>query len=205
MSETSKDFFPCLSEAIGIARELVLLRDPYTANHENSVGDFAKAIAVEMGLDNSIQEQLLLAGHIHDIGKIIVPVSILTKPGKLSPEEFNLIKNHVQAGFDLLKQVSLPLEVSRAVLEHHERLDGSGYPNNLKADQISILSRILAVSDVVQSMAEARPYRSALGAEAALAEIEHGSGTKYDAAVVNACTQLIRNKGFQLSSAVKRD
>lgn len=163
-----------------------------------SVGEFAKAIAVEMGLDQAIQEQLLLAGYLHDIGKIIIPVSILTKPGKLSTEEFNLIKNHVQAGFDLLKTVSLPADVSRAVLEHHERLDGSGYPNHLKADQISIQSRILAVSDVVLFMAAARPYRSAMGAEAALVEIERGSGSIYDTAVVDACSRLVRNNGFQL-------
>lgn len=205
MSEISKYISPCLSEAIDITRQLVALRDPYTANHENCVGNFARAIAVEMGLDQTIQEQLLLAGYLHDIGKIIVPVSILTKPGKLSPEEFNLIKNHVQAGFDLLKTVSLPLDVSRAVLEHHERLDGSGYPNHLKADQISILSRILSVSDVVLSMAAARPYRSAMGAEAALAEIERGSDAIYDRVVVDACCKLMRSKDFQLSAYVNRD
>lgn len=188
----------CLNETIGIARQLVALRDPYTANHDNKVGDFASAIAAEMGLDSDKQEVLMLAGYLHDIGKIVVPISILAKPGKLSPEEFNLIKNHVQAGFDLLKDISFPSEVSRAVLEHHERLNGGGYPNKLSASDIGLEGKILAVADVFLSMAEPRPYRSALGIESALSEIQGGRGLIYDEEVVDACVNLVCNKGYQL-------
>lgn len=187
-----------LQETVGIARKLIALRDPYTAGHENHVGEFAKAIAAEMGFDEDFQEELLLGGYLHDIGKIVVPVSILTKPGRISSEEYGLIQNHVQAGFDLLKDISFPWDVSRTVLEHHERLDGSGYPNQLKADEISMQARILAIADVVLSMAAARPYRQALGIEAALAEIERGRNLQYDSSAVDACINLIRQKGYQL-------
>ena len=191
-----------LIEAVGIARKLIELRDPYTAGHENHVGELAKASAAEMGFDEGRQEGLLLAGYLHDIGKIVVPVAILTKPGKLSPEEYNLIKNHVQAGFDLLKDISFPWNVARAVLEHHERLDGSGYPNHIKEDEISMEGRILAVADVVLSMAAARPYRNAFGIDAALAEIERGSEVIYDGTVVNACIAVIRGNVYELPTAL---
>ncbi len=138
-----------VNEAVRLARQLIALRDPYTAHHENHVGEFAKAIAVEIGFDEKFQEELLIGGYLDDVGKIIIPVSILTKPGKLSPEEYSLIQNHVQAGFDLLKEVSLPSNITRAVLEHHERLDESGYPNHIKDDAISMQARILAIADVV--------------------------------------------------------
>lgn len=199
--EIGKNSSLSLTETVGIARRLVELRDPYTANHENVVGDFAREIAVKMGLDSAKQEILMLAGYLHDIGKIVVPVSILTKPGKLSPEEFNLIKNHVQAGFDLLKDISFPPEVSRAVLEHHERLDGSGYPNQLHDDAIGLEGRILAVADVFLSMSEPRPYRTALGIDSALSEIKRGSGLVYDKQVVDACVSLVSEVGYQIPVA----
>lgn len=189
-------------EAINLARNIIKLRDPYTASHENHVGELAKKIAAQLGLDESYQEALLVAGYLHDIGKIVVPVSILTKPGKLSPEEYKLIQNHVQAGFDLLKDVSFPSDIARMVLEHHERLDGSGYPNQLVAEQISIGSKILAVADVFLSMAGSRPYRTGLGIEAAEAELERGRGIIYDNAVVDAFLTLIRNKSYQLPTAL---
>lgn len=194
----NKKLSPSLQETVGVARKLIALRDPYTAGHENHVGEFARDIAAEMGFDEDFQEELLLGGYLHDIGKIIVPVSILTKPGKISSEEYGLIQNHVQAGFDLLKDISFPWDVSRTVLEHHERLDGSGYPNHLKADEISLQARILAIADVVLSMAAARPYRSALGIDAALAEIERGRNMQYDKDAVDACINLFRKKGYQL-------
>jgi len=191
-----------LMETIDIARSLVELRDPYTAGHEKHVGDLAKAIGSEMGLDHTRQEGLMVAGYLHDIGKIIVPVEILCKPGKISPEEYNLVKNHVQAGYDLLKNVNFPWPIAISVLEHHERLDGSGYPSGLKADQISIEGRILAVSDVMDAMGCNRPYRTSLGIEKALAEIEGGRGRIYDEKVVDACVALFRDKGYAIPTAL---
>lgn len=191
-----------LMETINIASQLIELRDPYTAGHENHVGDLASAVAKEMGLDDARQEGLMVAGYLHDLGKIIVPMEILCKPEKISDEEYNLIKNHVQASYDLLRNVSLPWPVAKSVLEHHERLDGSGYPNGLKGDQISLEGRILAVSDVVDAMVCNRPYRAAPGIEKALAELEGGRSTIYDEKVVDACLRLFHEKSYVLSSAL---
>jgi len=179
---------------------LVGLRDRYTSEHEKHVGDLCKAIAAEMGLDEQAQMGLMIAGYLHDIGKIIIPEAILSKPGKLSEAEFNLIKDHVKAGYDLLKNVSFPWSISQPILEHHERLDGSGYPNNLKAEQISLEGRIMAVADVVDAMSAYRPYRPSLGIETALAEIERGRGILYDEAVVDACLILFREKKYTISA-----
>lgn len=183
-------------ETLGIARDLSELRDPYTAGHGQHVGDLAKAIAEELGLDESCQTGLKITGYLHDIGKIIVPSEILSKPGKLTEEEFSLVKAHVQAGYDLLKNVNFPWNIARPLLEHHERLDGSGYPNHLTANQISLEGRILAVADVVEAMTVHRSYRAALGIDTALAEIENGRGTTFDEKVVDACLNLFRKKNF---------
>ncbi len=197
---TAKDKLQAsLMETIDLARQLTELRDPFTAGHEKHVGDLAKAIAAQMGFDEIYQRGMMIAGYLHDTGKIIVPIEILCKPGNLSREEFNLVKNHVQAGYDLLKDVTYPWPIAKSVLGHHERLDGSGYPNGLKSDQISLESRILAVADVIDAMASHRPYRAALGIEKALAEIELGRETIYDGAVVDACLTLFREKGYTLN------
>ncbi len=193
----NKSLRASLMETIKLTRQLTELRDPYTAGHEKHVGDLAKAIAGQMGLDEIRQEELQIAGYLHDTGKIIVPIEILCKPSKLSQEEFNLVKNHVQAGYDLLKQITFIWPIASSVLEHHERLDGSGYPNNLKADQISLAGRILAVADVVDAMASHRPYRAGLGIESALAEIERGREILFDPAVVDACLTLFREKAYE--------
>ena len=189
-----------LMETIEIARQLVELRDPYTAGHEKHVGNLAKKIGAELGFDVRRQEALMIAGYLHDIGKILVPVEILVKPGKITLQEYELIKNHVQAGYDLLKQVTFPWEIARPVLEHHERLDGSGYPNGLKGEEISLEGRILAVADVVESMASFRPYRAALGVERALAEIQRGRSSLYDETAVDACLKLFNSDGYELNS-----
>ncbi len=191
-----------LMETIDIARQLVELRDPYTAGHEKHVGDLAKAVGAEMGFDKIRQEGLMVAGYLHDLGKIIIPVEILCKPGNISPEEYNLVKNHVQAGYELLKGVTFPWPIADSVLEHHERLDGSGYPNGLKGDQISIEGRILAVADVMDAMGCNRPYRTAPGIEKALAEIERGRGSVYDEQVVDACITLFREKAYAIPTAL---
>ncbi len=189
-----------LMETIEIAMQLVELRDPYTAGHEKQVGNLAKAIAAEMGLNEEHQKGLMIAGYLHDMGKIIIPVEILCKPGKISAEEYNLVKNHVQAGYELLKNVSFPWPIAQPVSEHHERLDGSGYPNHKKGDEISLDGRILAVADVVDAICSHRPYRAALGVEAALDEIQKGRGRLYDGAVVDACRILFIEKNYKNKS-----
>ena len=139
-----------------------------------------------------------MAGAIHDIGKLSVPAEILTKPSKLTKLEFSLIKQHSSSGFEMLKDVASPWPLAEIVHQHHERINGTGYPRNLKGDEILIESRILAVADVVESMASHRPYRASLGVEAALEEIEKNKGILYDTNVVDACLNLFLCKGYQL-------
>jgi len=174
------------------------LRDPYTSGHQHRVGELAGAIGAELGLSEHEIKGLRVIGRIHDVGKISVPAEILSKPGKLTPIEFEMIKSHSQQGYDILKSVDFPWPVAETVLQHHERLDGSGYPRALKGDAISLSARILAVADTVEAMATHRPYRPALGVQAALREIEQQSGTRYDAKVVDACLRLFRDKAYAL-------
>ena len=173
-------------------------RDPYTAGHQRRVADLACAIATEMNLSVDQIDGIRMAATIHDLGKISVPADILSKPIKLTNIEFSLIKTHSQSGYDILKDIDFPWPVARTVLEHHERMNGSGYPNGLTGDHLLLESRILAVADVVESMASHRPYRPSLGIEAALEEIEKNRGTLYDADAVNACLRVFREKGYQL-------
>lgn len=177
---------------------VIELRDPYTAGHESRVGELAAAIGAEMGLDEARQRGLRIAGAVHDVGKISVPSEILTRPGKLSPTEYQLVMQHAQSGFDILKAVDFPWPVAEVARQHHERLDGSGYPNGLQGDAIILEARIVAVADVVESMAAHRPYRAGLGIDRALAEIEAHAGTKYDADAVAACLRLFRVQGYRL-------
>ena len=186
-------------ETIGIARLLVELRDPYTAGHQKHVGDLAKAIAADLGFDAHYQEGIMISGYLHDIGKIIVPIELLSKPGRLTQEEFSLVKNHVQAGYEILNGLPFPWDILPGVLDHHERLDGSGYPHGLKGDEISIDGRILAVADVVDAMSSLRPYRAPLGIEAALDEIERGRNTLYDTTVVDVCLKLFQEKSYKIA------
>lgn len=186
---------------LGTARamsQLVELRDPYTAGHERRVGELAAAIAAEMGLDEQFQYGLRVAGSLHDVGKIMVPVEILTKPSRLSAVEFELVKAHAEQGYQVLRNVHFPWPVAEVARQHHERLDGSGYPQGLKGDEIILEARITAVADVVESMSSDRPYRPSLGFEPALAEIERGAGTRYDPDAVAACLRLIRDRQYRL-------
>jgi len=176
------------------------MRDPYTAGHQRRVGQLAAAIARELGLPEDTMRGIELAASIHDLGKISVPAEILSKPTKLTAIEFMLLKNHAQAGFDIIKDIKFPWPIATMVLQHHERQDGSGYPQGLKGEQILLESRILAVADVVEAMASHRPYREALGIDSALQEIQRGRGTLYDAAVVDACLRLFAEKRFTFSS-----
>ncbi|MHB8138888.1 MAG: PAS domain S-box protein [Smithellaceae bacterium] len=173
-------------------------RDPYTAGHQRRVASLARAIATEMNLPADRIEGILMAAAIHDLGKLAVPSEILSKPTKLTNIEFSLIETHSQAGYDILKDIEFPWPVARIVLGHHERMNGSGYPNGLTGDDILMESRILAVADVVESMASHRPYRPSLGIDAALEEIEKNRGTLYDDSVVDVCLRLFRVKGYQL-------
>ena len=173
-------------------------RDPYTAGHQVRSSDIARAIATEMGLSPEKIEGIRMAGPIHDIGKLSIPAEILSKPGKLSEIEFSLIKEHARIGFEMLKDVESPWPLAEIVYQHHERMDGSGYPKRLKGNEILMEARIMAVADVVESMASYRPYRPALGINAALEEIEKNKETLYDADVADACLRLFREKGFIL-------
>ncbi len=178
---------------------MVEIRDPYTAGHQSRVAALASAIASHMGLSEEQIHAIQLAGELHDLGKIQVPSEILSKPGKLSVTEFELIKVHVQAGYDVLKNINFPWPIAQLVLQHHERLDGSGYPNGIKGEAILLEARILAVADVVEAMASHRPYRAALGIDAALNEITSKRGSHFDPQVVDTCVALFREKGFSFS------
>ena len=181
---------------VEVAMLLSEMRDPYTAGHERQVGKIAAAIGAELGFDEQRIEGLRVAGYLHDIGKITVPTEILTKPGKLSAIEFQLVKSHAEASYSVLKDVKFPWPVADVALQHHERMDGSGYPRGLKGDAIILEARIMAVADVVEAMSSHRPYRPSLGIAAALAEIGRGRGTVYDPAVVDACLKLFREERF---------
>jgi PAS domain S-box-containing protein len=174
------------------------MRDPYTAGHQRRVAEIAVAIGSELGFDARQQEGLRVAGYLHDVGKIRIPSEILSKPGKLSPTEFQLVQGHAQASYDVLKDVKFPWPVAEVALQHHERMDGSGYPQGLKGDAILLEARIMAVGDVVEAMSSHRPYRAGLGVEAALAEIERGRGSVYDTDVVDSCLHLFRARNYRL-------
>jgi PAS domain S-box-containing protein/putative nucleotidyltransferase with HDIG domain len=186
-----------LQGTLGVIEQIVEASDPYTSGHQRRVAELAVAIGRQMGLpEESCISLIRTAAVIHDIGKTTVPSEILSKPGRLSPEEFGLIKTHSQVGYEIIKRANLPDPVAEVVLQHHERLDGSGYPQGLSGDDILPEAQILAVADVVEAMFSHRPYRPALGIDAALNELSAGSGTRYYPDVVAACTAVFREKGF---------
>lgn len=174
-------------------------RDPYTAGHQNNVAGLAEAIAREMDLDEDIIEGLKLGASIHDIGKIYVPSEILNRPGKLTDAEFSIIKSHPEVGYEIIKDVIFPWPVAEMILQHHERIDGSGYPKGLKGEEIILEARILTVADVVEAITAHRPYRAAHGIDKALHEIEAKRGQFYDATVVDACLRVFRQNGYKIS------
>jgi len=178
---------------VGALSASIELRDPYTAGHQERVAQIAVAVATELRLEPDEVDAIELAARIHDLGKLSVPSEILTRPGRLNDAEMAVVRIHSQAGFDLLERVNFPEHVGEMILQHHERLDGSGYPNGLQGEQIALGSRIIAVADVVESMASPRPYRPALGLDAALKEIQRGSGTLFDADVVEACMNIVKS------------
>ena len=179
------------------------VRDPYTAGHQRRVTRLACAVARELGLPADRVAGLRVIGLLHDMGKISVPAEILSKPGKLSDTEFAIIKSHAQAGYEIVKEIRFPWPVAEVILQHHERLDGSGYPKGLTSPDIILEARILAVADVVEAMASHRPYRPALGIPAALEEITQKKGVLYDPEVVDACLKLFTEKGFQFDEKLR--
>jgi len=189
-----------LDSLIQVLGSTTASRDPYTAGHQERVTSLAVAVAQEMGLPDESVQALQHAGIIHDIGKMSVPAEILSKPTTLTATEYELIKVHPVVAFDILKNVAFPWPVADIVLQHHERIDGSGYPQGLRADQIRLEARILAVADVVEAMASHRPYRPALGIDAALQEVVDNKGTKYDATDVPLpqMEEVLSEQGFRM-------
>ena len=186
----------------GIIKAMTLAvesRDPYTAGHQQRVADLAVAIAKEMNISKDQIEGIRMAGLIHDLGKISVPAEILSKPGSLTEIEFSFIKTHPRVGYDIMSDIEFPWPIAKMMLQHHERMNGSGYPQGLKGKEILPEARILGVADVVEAMASHRPYRAALGTDSALDEILGNRGALYDPEVVDACLRLFKEKGYKLS------
>ena len=189
-----------LSSIIDVLCKTVEVRDPYTAGHQRRVTQLATAIATEMELSENTMEAVNMAGLVHDLGKISVPSEILAKPGKITRAEFDLIKQHSQVGYDLLKDVDFDWPVADIVVQHHERIDGSGYPNGLSGDDILLEAKIIAVADVVEAMASHRPYRAALGIDIALEEIADKKGTHFDPEIADACLRIFKDRKFDWAS-----
>jgi PAS domain S-box-containing protein len=199
LQQTLSSLRNAVGVTIRVMASAVEARDPYTAGHQIRSADLARTIAMEMGLCQDKIEGIRMAGSIHDIGKLSIPAELLSKPTKLTNIEFSLIKEHAQKGYEMLKNIESPWPLAQIVYQHHERMNGSGYPRNLKGDEIFLEARIMAVADVVEAMASHRPYRAALGIEAALTEIEKNRETLYDNTVADACLRLFREKGYTLT------
>jgi response regulator RpfG family c-di-GMP phosphodiesterase len=185
----------------GLVRVVALsveTRDPYTSGHQRRVAELAVAIGEEMRLTSDQLKGVGMAGMIHDLGKLSIPAEILSKPGRLNDMEFTLIKGHSKTGYDILKDIEFPWPIAEVVYQHHERINGSGYPRGLKGEEILLEAKILAVADVVEAMASHRPYRPALGIEAALDEIKKNRGVLYDLQAADACLAVFRNGEFKL-------
>lgn len=186
-----------LSDTINTLASIVEIRDPYTSGHQKRVAALAVSISKELGLEKDKIEAVGTAALIHDIGKINIPTSILARPGKISLLEYDMIKTHPQVSYDMVKRIEFPWPIADIILQHHEKLDGSGYPKGLKGKDIILEARILTVADIVEAMSSHRPYRPALGMDKALKEIRKGKGKLYDAEVVEACVKIITKKGFK--------
>ena len=189
-----------LKAAVAALGATIEMRDPYTAGHQRRVAELARAIAAELGWREARLETLQTAALLHDIGKIVVPAEILAKPGRLTESEMALIRQHAAAGADIVVDIDFEGGMAEIIRQHHERLDGSGYPSGLRDGEILPEARVLAVADVVEAMISHRPYRPSLTIEEALTEIENGSGLRYEAPAVAACVRLFRERGFKLSS-----
>jgi len=201
-SDALRDALQGTIEVVGKALEM---RDPYTASHESRVARIAQAIAEEMELEPMQVEGIFLGALMHDIGKISTPAELLAKPSRLCEIEYDIIKSHPVTAYKILQKVNFLWPIADIAHQHHERMDGSGYPQGLKGDAISLEARIVAVADVVEAMSSDRPYRTGRGLEPALKEIERGCGTHYDEAVVQACLRLFRECGFTVDADIAGD
>ncbi|MEG6586516.1 HD-GYP domain-containing protein [Dendrosporobacter sp. 1207_IL3150] len=199
LQESSEKLKIILGQTVQAMSSIAEIRDMYTAGHQKRVSELAVGIAIEMGLDNESVTAIQVAGMLHDIGKIAVPAEILTKPGKLSVHEFGIVRNHSNIGYEILKTIDFPWPVADIVHQHHERIDGSGYPNGLKSSEMLLEAKIVAVADVVEAMSSHRPYRPSLGVVQAITEINLNRGILYDDSVVKACITLFE-KGFSYKS-----
>jgi len=197
LEQSYKRLRQTLDETVQALASVGEMKDPYTAGHQLHVSQLASSIAQELGFDEERVEGVRVGGLVHDLGKLYVPAEILSKPGKLSQLEFSMIQTHAQAGYEVLKTIQFPWPVAEMALQHHERMNGSGYPRKLKGEEILLEARILAVADVVEAMAFHRPYRPAHGVPKALEEVERGRQEFFDPTVVDACLSLFREKGFQ--------
>lgn len=188
----------CLYQTVRTMADTISIKEPYTPQHQNNVSQISRCIAQIMKLDHDMIDGIRIGAMLHDFGIIRIPTDILNKPGKLSDQEYEIIKQHPVHGFQILKAIDFPWPVGRMVLQHHERLDGSGYPGGLSGSDIILEARIIAVADIVDSMTSDRPWRKALPVETALEEIKKHRGTKYDAAVVDACIHLYIHESKRL-------
>jgi len=197
IQDTLRDLRKAMDGIIQAMAMTVEARDPYTAGHQRRVASLSKAIAREIALPDERIEGVYMAGLIHDLGKISVPAEILSRPGCLTEVEFALIKTHPRTGYDILKSIEFPWPIAEMVFQHHERMDGSGYPRGISGDEILMESRILSVADVVEAMSSHRPYRPALGIDIALEEISRNKGIFYDPQVSASCIRLFKEKRFK--------
>jgi len=194
-----------LEGTIQAIRAMVDARDRYTAGHQLRVTELACAIAEAMGSPKEQIQAVHVAGLLHDVGKMLLPTEILTKPGRLNDIEFAMIRTHPKAGYNILKSVEFPWPIAKMVLQHHERMDGSGYPDRIRGEEILLEARILAVADVVEAMSSHRPYRPALGLDKALDEVVTNRGVLYDPLVVDACVRVFKEGAFNFKSEVTTD
>lgn len=186
-----RELHKTIEGVIHVVSQVISSRDPYTASHQRRVAELARVIAREIGFTDWQVTDIHVTGLLHDVGKVSVPSEILSKPGKIDASEFSIIRNHCRVGYDILQKIDFPWPVTTVVLQHHERLNGSGYPEGLSGDDIILEARILGVADVVEAMSSHRPYRPALGLDNALEEIKQGSGILYDSDVVAACWKIL--------------
>jgi len=190
-ANTEREKFSMVMNALEVLNRALEMRDPYTSGHSQRVAYLAECIAKELGWSEERILAVKLAGELHDVGKIVIPLDILTKPGRLTELEYKIIQDHVEKCYQLLKDVNFPFPLAKIIYQHHERLDGSGYPNHLKEEEILPEARILAISDVLEAVTSRRPYREALGLERAIEELKAGAGSKYDEKLVKIVFNLI--------------
>ena len=197
LKQTCKKLQKFIEDTAYIIMKVVETRDPYSIGHQQRVSKLATVIAQEMKLPQDKIEGTRIASLVHDIGKVNLPTEIISKPNKLIEVEFNLIKNYPKVGYDILKKVDFPWPIAEIVFQHQEKIDGSGYPRGLKADEICIEAKILGVANVVEAMSSYKSYRPALSIDEALAEISKNKNILFDPEVVDACLRLFKEKGFK--------